>query len=98
MVYQILDTISLSLPRWDQEVYNPPTDTLLIHAAAFECGVRLPFHPTLRRVVVALGLAPLQISLGLWKHLTGFLVLWKEQCERDGLERGPSFDELQYVF
>ncbi|KAI9191880.1 hypothetical protein LWI28_014946 [Acer negundo] len=98
MVYQILDSISLSLPYRDQEVYNLHAGTLLIHAAEFECGVRLPFHPTLRRALVALGLAPLQTSSSFWKYLMSFLVLWKEQCERDGLERGPGFDKLRYVF
>ncbi|KAI9175082.1 hypothetical protein LWI28_027056 [Acer negundo] len=94
----ISDSISLSLPRRDKEVYNSFVGTLLIHAAAFECGVRLPFHPTLRRALVALRLAPLKISLGFWKQLTSFLVLWKEQCEKDDLEREPSFEELRYVF
>ena len=30
--------------------------------------------------------------------MTGFLVLWKEQCDKGKMEREPSFDELRYIF
>ena len=96
--YQIPDSISLSLPHQGYEVYTPPEGRLLIHKAAFECGVRLPFHPSLCQALVALELAHLQLSPGFWKHLTGFLVLWKEQCERDGIEREPGLDEFRNLF
>ena len=55
-------------------------------------------HPTLHRALVVLELAPLQISPGFWKHLTGFLVLWKEQCDKDRIEREPGLEELRYLF
>ena len=71
---------------------------MLIHKAAFECGVRLPLQPTLHWALVVLELAPLQISPGFWKHLTGFLVLWREQCERDNIDREPRLDELRFLF
>ena len=74
-VYKIPDAIRLSLPHQGYDVYTPPTSCLLIHVAAFECGVRLPLHPSISRLLVALGLAPQQISPGFWKNLTGFLVL-----------------------
>ena len=45
-----------------------------------------------------LDLAPLQISPGFWKHLTGFLVLWKEQCKKDRIERELGLDELRFLF
>ena len=76
--YRILDYITLSLSHRGYDVYTLPQDHLLIHKAAFECGVRLSLHPTFGRALVALELAPLWISSGFWKHLTGFLVLWKE--------------------
>ena len=60
--YKIPEYITLSLPHRGYDVYTPPQDCLLIHKTAFECGVRLPLHPTLRRAFVALELAPLQIS------------------------------------
>ena len=60
--YQIPDSISLSLPYRGYEVYAPPEGRLLIHKAAFECGVHLLFHPSLCRTLVALELAPLQLS------------------------------------
>ena len=43
-------------------------------------------------------LAPLQISPNFWKHLTGFLVLWKEQCILNNIDRESGFDELRYLF
>ena len=79
-------------------MYTLPPSVLLIHAAVFECGVRLPLYPTLPKALIALELAPLQISLGFWNHLMGFLVLWKEQSEKDNVEREPGFDELRYIF
>ena len=63
--YKIPDYITLSLPHRGYDVYTPPQDRLLIHKAAFECRVRLPLHPTLRRALVELELAPFQISPGL---------------------------------
>jgi hypothetical protein len=47
---------------------------------------------------VALELAPLQISPGFWKHLTRFLVLWNEQCEKDHIDRELGLDELRFLF
>ena len=67
--YKIPEYITLSLPHRGYDVYTPPQDRLLIHKAAFECGIRLPLHPTLHRALVALELAPLQISRGLLEAL-----------------------------
>ena len=60
--YKILDYITLSFPHWGYDVFTPPRDRLLIHKATFECGVWLPLHSTLRRALVLLELAPLQLS------------------------------------
>ena len=96
--YQIPDTITLSPPHRGYDVYTPHPDLILLHVVAFECGVRLPLHPILRRVLYALELTSLQISSEFWKHMTGFLVLWREQCERDNVVTEPGFDEIWYVF
>ncbi|KAK4842005.1 hypothetical protein QYF36_014143 [Acer negundo] len=96
--YQILDVVTLTLPHRGYDVYTPVKGEVLIHVATFECGLRLPLHPTLRKILVTLGLAPLQISPGFYKHLLGFLVLWKEQCEIDGTMREPGYDEVWYIF
>ncbi|KAK1559870.1 hypothetical protein Q3G72_019314 [Acer saccharum] len=96
--YQIPDAITLSLPYRGYDVCTPPPNLLLIHVAAFECEVRLHLHPTLCRAFHSLELTPLQISPRFWKHLIGFLVLWKEQCKMDKMEREPGFDEIRYVF
>ena len=53
-VYRILDVIRLSLPHRGYDVYSPPPGCLLIHVAAFECGVRLPLHPSISRLLIAL--------------------------------------------
>ena len=45
--YQIHDSITLSLPSRGYDAYTPPKDVLLIHKAVFNCGVRLPLHPSL---------------------------------------------------
>ena len=79
-------------------MYTPPPGRLVIHVSAFEFGVRLPLHPSLCRLLIALELAPLQLSPGFWKNLTGFLVLWKEQCEKDGVLKEPRFDKIRYVY
>ncbi|KAI9186208.1 hypothetical protein LWI28_014883 [Acer negundo] len=96
--YKISDDIDLSLPHRGYDAYTPPRDVLLIQKMAFECGVRLSLHPTLLRALVSLELAPLQISPGFWKHLTGFSVLWREQCARDNIDKEPGLDELRYLF
>ena len=57
--YRIPDSITLSLLCRGYDAYTPPNDVLLIHKTAFECEVRLPFHPTLRQALIALELAPL---------------------------------------
>ena len=63
-LYQIPDAIRLSVPHQGYDVYTPPANQLPIHKAAFECGVRLPLHPLLRRALISLELAPIQISPG----------------------------------
>ena len=97
-VYRIPDAIRLSFPRRGYDVYTPPVGCLLLHVAAFKCGVWLPLHPSISRLLIALGLTPLQISPGFWKNLTGFLVLWREQFEIDDVEKEPSFDDFRYIF
>ncbi|KAK1550585.1 hypothetical protein Q3G72_021577 [Acer saccharum] len=97
-VYRIPDAIRLFLPHRGYDVYTPPASCLLIHVATFECGIRLSLHPSISRLLVTLGLAPLQISPEFWKNLTRLLVLQREQCEKDGVEREPSFDDFRYVF
>ena len=54
--YKIPDSITLSLSHQGYDVYTPPWDRLLIHKAAFECGVRLPLLPTLCQALIALEL------------------------------------------
>ncbi|KAI9196572.1 hypothetical protein LWI28_025093 [Acer negundo] len=49
--YRIPVNIDLSLPHRGYDVYTPPQDVLLIHKAAFECGVRLLLYPTLHRAL-----------------------------------------------
>ncbi|KAI9177215.1 hypothetical protein LWI28_012462 [Acer negundo] len=57
--YQIPYVITLTFPHRGYDVYNPVKCEVPIHVATFECGLRLTLHPTLRRLLVALGLAPL---------------------------------------
>ncbi|KAK1559985.1 hypothetical protein Q3G72_020847 [Acer saccharum] len=99
-VFHIVPNYALTLiiPPRDYDVYYPVKGEVPIHVVAFECAVRLPLHPTLCRILVALGLAPLQISPRFWKHLLGFLVLWREQCKMDNIAREQGFDEFRYVF
>ena len=47
-VFQIPDSVRLSLPHRGYEVYSPPEGRLLIHRAAFECGVRLDSRTTIK--------------------------------------------------
>lgn len=75
--YQIAPDIILSLLYQGYDIFSPHTGQFPIHMAAFECGVKLPHHPTLHRVLPALQLVPLQLTPGFWKNLVGFLVLWR---------------------
>ncbi|KAK0604654.1 hypothetical protein LWI29_017877 [Acer saccharum] len=76
--FNIPDDVELYLPIEDYDAYTPPPGHLPIHVAAFDGGVRLPLHPTLRRALCAFGLAPMQLVPGFWRNLVGFLVLWRE--------------------
>ncbi|KAK2648570.1 hypothetical protein Ddye_016059 [Dipteronia dyeriana] len=62
--YDIVDSVTISVPPKNYNVFSPPKGELLILFAALENGVRLPLHPNLRRALKALQLAPLLLTPG----------------------------------
>ena len=96
--FNIPHDLELTLPSKNYDVYVPPPGHLPIHVAAFEGGVRLPLHPTLRRALCAFGLAPMQLVPGFLRNLVGFLVLWREAAASRPNMGDPGYRELRSVF
>ncbi|EXB62861.1 hypothetical protein L484_008711 [Morus notabilis] len=69
--------VRLRIPSAVDLPSQPNRGEICLHMLAFECGLRLPFHPFFRTVLAHFGLAPTQLSLNVWMHMAGAVILWR---------------------
>ncbi|KAK9195182.1 hypothetical protein WN943_003301 [Citrus x changshan-huyou] len=69
--YSIPRSITLRCASLKRSITNPPKGFVGITRCMLNSGVRLPFHPYVRRILHALGLAPAQLSPKAWCCIVG---------------------------
>ncbi|KAL2510548.1 Uncharacterized protein Adt_16148 [Abeliophyllum distichum] len=74
--YRISADIELILPGPNERACFLRRGCTLLHLNAFVSGMRLPFHPMLRRVLRAYNLAPTQVAPNGWSQMVGGMYLW----------------------
>ena len=74
--FQILGEVDLVVPSENDIPSRPPPGHITLSADYFRAGLRLPFHPFLRRALTKLNVAPTQLNTKAYWVLISCYVLW----------------------
>lgn len=87
--------VSLRIPSPGDKPSRPRPGEVCLHTLAFNCGLRLPFHPFIRTVLAHFGLAPSQLTPNSWRQMIGSIILWRICSEeRDHI----TLDEFNFCY
>ena len=75
--YRIPSDVLLRPLRDGELATNPPAVWVAVHEHQFKCGLTLPLHPWVQRILSDLDLAVGQITPNMWKQLLGTYVVWE---------------------
>ena len=67
--------IQTRLPEADETITSTPSGKVAFYEAAFQEGLRLPIHPTLRRILAYYNVCPAQLAPNAWRSMVCELVL-----------------------
>lgn len=87
--------VKLRIPSAEDKASCPKPGEISLHPIAFDCGLRLPFHPFIRTVLSYFGLAPSQLGPNAWRHIIGAIILWRI-CSED--QDHITLDEFHYCY
>ena len=76
--FQIPSSMTLRAPSMDERPCNAQGDEVSIYMDAIYSGLRLLFHPYFRKVLHAMGLAPIQVNPNVYRYLTALFVLFSK--------------------
>ncbi|GMN47286.1 hypothetical protein TIFTF001_016461 [Ficus carica] len=74
--FRIPDDVDLVVPGPNDLPSRPPSGHIALSAEYFRAGLRLPFHPFLRRALTSLNVAPAQLNANAYRVLVGCYILW----------------------
>ena len=76
--FNIPESVTLVVPGPGDLPSRPPRGHITLSAEFLRAGLRLPFHPFLRRALTAFNLAPIQLNANAYRILVGCYILWKK--------------------
>ncbi|GMN52756.1 hypothetical protein TIFTF001_021886 [Ficus carica] len=74
--FRIPDDVDLVVHGENDLPSHPPPGYITLSAEYFGAGLRLPFHPYLRRALYRLNVAPAQLNANVYRILVSCFVLW----------------------
>ncbi|GMN22435.1 hypothetical protein TIFTF001_047435 [Ficus carica] len=74
--FNIPDDVDLVLPGPNDLPSRPSSGHIALSAEYFRAGLRLPFHPFLRRALTSFNVSPAQLNANAYRILIGCYVLW----------------------
>ncbi|GMN22690.1 hypothetical protein TIFTF001_043565 [Ficus carica] len=74
--FSIPDDVDLVVPGPNDLPSRPPSGHIALSAEYFRAGLRLPFHPFLRRALASFNVSPAQLNANAYRILIGCYVLW----------------------
>ncbi|GMN20173.1 hypothetical protein TIFTF001_043018 [Ficus carica] len=74
--FSIPDDVDLVVPGPNDLPSRPPSGHIALSAEYFRAGLRLPFHPFLRRALTNFNVSPAQLNANAYRILIGCYVLW----------------------
>ena len=67
--------IQTRLPEADETIASTSSGEVAFYEAAFQTGMCLPIHPTLRRILAYYNVCPAQLAPNAWRSMVCELVL-----------------------
>ena len=74
--FEIPNDVEFIVPGLNDLPSRPPPGHITLSAEFFRAGLRLPFHPYLRRALTRLNMAPMQLNVNTYRILISCFVLW----------------------
>ncbi|GFS45589.1 hypothetical protein Acr_00g0096950 [Actinidia rufa] len=84
--------IRLRIPGDGETILSARQGEVAFYEAAFQAGLRLPIHPTIREILVHYNICPAQLSPNAWRSVICSLVIWRH------FKRHMSCDEFRYLY
>ncbi|GFZ16140.1 hypothetical protein Acr_25g0005490 [Actinidia rufa] len=69
--------IQIRLPEADDTIVSTRPGEVAFYEVDFQVGLRLPIHPTMRRILAHYNVCPVQLAPNEWRSMVGTLVLWQ---------------------
>ncbi|GFY89100.1 hypothetical protein Acr_06g0010400 [Actinidia rufa] len=90
--YSFPSGIRLRIPGDSETILSARQGEVAFYEAAFQAGLRLPIHPTIREILVHYKICPAQLSPNAWRSVICSLVIWRH------FKRHMSCDEFRCLY
>ncbi|GFZ18565.1 hypothetical protein Acr_27g0003040 [Actinidia rufa] len=90
--YSFPSGIRLRIPGDGETILSARQGEVAFYEAAFQAGLRLPIHPTIREILVHYKICPAQLSPNAWRSVICSLVIWRH------FKRHMSCDEFRCLY
>ncbi|GFY91512.1 hypothetical protein Acr_07g0017080 [Actinidia rufa] len=90
--YSFPSGIRLRIPGDGETILSVRQGEVAFYEAAFQAGLRLPIHPTIREILVHYKICPAQLSPNAWRSVICSLVIWRH------FKRHMSCDEFRCLY
>ncbi|GFS41354.1 hypothetical protein Acr_00g0073890 [Actinidia rufa] len=90
--YSFPSGIRLWIPGDGETILSARQGEVGFYEAAFQAGLRLPIHPTIREILVHYKICPAQLSPNAWRSVICSLVIWRH------FKRHMSCDEFRCLY
>ncbi|GFZ10626.1 hypothetical protein Acr_22g0000240 [Actinidia rufa] len=90
--YSFPSGIRLRIPGDGETILSARQGEVAFYEAAFLVGLRLPLHPTIRKILIHYKICPAQLSPNAWRSVICSLVIWRH------FKRHMSCDEFRCLY
>ncbi|GFZ21447.1 hypothetical protein Acr_29g0006090 [Actinidia rufa] len=90
--YSFSPGVRLRIPRNGETILSARQGEVAFYEAAFLAGLRLPIHPTIRKILIHYKICPAQLSPNAWRSVICSLVIWRH------FKRHMSCDEFRCLY
>ncbi|GFZ06623.1 hypothetical protein Acr_18g0007930 [Actinidia rufa] len=90
--YSFPSGIRLRIPGDGETILSARQGEVAFYEAAFLAGLRLPLHPTIRKILIHYKICPAQLSPNAWRSVICSLVIWRH------FKRHMSCDEFRCLY
>ena len=92
--FQFPDRVRVRLPREKDQACHFFPKEVCFYEAAFQCGLRFPFHPFLMKLLDCFGIAPGKLMPNSWRIVVSCMGIWLVATDREIIK----VDEPVYLY